>query len=209
MVAPRPRLVLFDFDGVLARYSHADRVAHLASTTGCPAATVTAVLFDSGLETAYDSGALTTEACLARLGDGLGCRVDEETWIAARVAGNRVDPAVLALASEVASQVPIGVLTNNGALMAEAIRELVAPLFPALEGRVLCSGALGVRKPDPAIFARALEHFGMPAADTLFIDDLFANVRAARAVGLRAETARNARTLRKALSRNGLGDQRT
>ena len=41
------------------------------------------------------------------------------------------------------------------------MRGIVAPLFPLLEGRVLCSGALGVRKPDAAAFTRALDHFGV------------------------------------------------
>jgi len=41
-------------------------------------------------------------------------------------------------------------------------------------------------KPEPAIFAHALEAFGIDAADTLFIDDLPANAEAARAAGWQA-----------------------
>lgn len=200
----RPRLLLLDFDGVLAHYSHQDRIAHLAASAGCEPARVAEVLFASGLETEYDSGLIDTSTYLRRLGDGLGRSIDEACWIASRAAGNRADPRVLEQVLGVAAHTPIGVLSNNGALMAEAMRAIVAPLFPALEGRVLCSGALGVRKPDAAIFARAVAHFGVPAAQVLFVDDVFANVRGARAAGLQADTVDDARSLRRVLARHGL-----
>lgn len=69
---------------------------------------------------------------------------------------------------------------------------------------MLCSGALRVRKPDPAVFRLALERLVWPADQTLFVDDRFANVQAARAVGLRAETVTDARSLRRALKRHRL-----
>jgi putative hydrolase of the HAD superfamily len=200
----RPRLLLLDFDGVLAHYSHPDRIAHLAASAGCEPARVAEVLFASGLETEYDSGRIDTATYLRRLGDGLGRAVDEACWIASRAAGNRADPRVLGQVLAVAAHTPIGVLSNNGALMAEAMRTIVAPLFPALEGRVLCSGALGVRKPEAAVFAAALEHFAMPAAQVLFVDDVFANVRGARKAGLQADTARDARALGRVLRRHHL-----
>jgi len=204
-VTPPPlRLVLFDFDGVLARYSHATRLAHLARVAGCTAARVSDVLFDSGLERAYDSGTLATDTYLQQLGAGLGCTIDANLWIASRCAGTQADPIALALVASVASRVQVGVLTNNGALMRDAIPRTVAPLFPLLEGRVLCSGVLGVRKPDRAIFAQALAHFDVRAQETLFVDDLFVNVQGARAAGLHADTVVDARSMRTVLRRYGL-----
>ncbi|UNK58227.1 HAD-IA family hydrolase [Pseudoxanthomonas daejeonensis] len=203
-VAVRPRLLLLDFDGVLAHYSHGRRIAHLAIAAGCEHARVADVLFASGLETEYDSGLIDTATYLRRLGDGLGCAIDQAAWIASRAAGNHADTRVIGQVLAVAAHTPIGVLTNNGALMSEAMRAIIAPLFPLLDGRVLCSGALGVRKPDAAIFARALEHFDVPAAHVLFVDDKFVNVQGARAAGLQADTARDARSLRKVLKRHGL-----
>ena len=41
-------------------------------------------------------------------------------------------------------------------------------------------------KPEPEIFALALRQFGVEAGSTVYLDDLPANVEAARAVGLRA-----------------------
>ena len=204
MTPPPLRLVLFDFDGVLARYSHATRLAHLARVAGCTPARVSEVLFDSGLERAYDSGTLATDTYLQQLGAGLGCTIDADLWIASRCAGTQADPIALALVASVASRVQVGVLTNNGALMRDAIPCIVAPLFPLLEGRVLCSGILGVRKPDRAIFERALAHFDVRAQETLFVDDLFVNVQGARAAGLHADTVVDARSMRTVLRRYGL-----
>lgn len=201
---PALRLALFDFDGVLVRYSHDARLAHLARIAGCTSARVSKVLFESGLERAYDSGVLDTETYLQRLGAGIGCTIDADTWIAARIAGTQADPVALELVASVASKVQVGVLTNNGALMRDAIPRIVPPLFPMLERRVLCSGVLGVRKPDRAIFDHALARFEVRAQDTLFVDDLFVNVQGARAAGLHADTVIDARSMRTVLRRYGL-----
>lgn len=204
---PRIRQVLFDFDGVLARYRHEVRIAHLAAHAGCAHERVREVLFASGLETEYDSGRLDTATYLGRLGDGLGAAVDEAAWIASRLAGSTADDSVLERVAALRADVPLAVLSNNGALMAQAIPRVVAPLAARFGDRVLCSGGLRMRKPDPATFAHALGLLGWEAETTLFVDDLFANVQGARAAGLHAETVTGARSLGKALKRYAFGPQ--
>ena len=202
---PRIRQVLFDFDGVLAHYRHELRIAHLATHAGCEHERVREVLFASGLETEYDSGTIDTAAYLRRLGDGLGAAVDEATWIESRIAGNAADDDVLAQIASLHADVSLGVLTNNGALMTRVIPRIVAPVAARFGDRVLCSGTLRMRKPDPATFAHALGLLGWEAGSTLFIDDLFANVQGARQAGLHAETIIDARSLGKALKRYAFG----
>jgi HAD superfamily hydrolase (TIGR01509 family) len=41
-------------------------------------------------------------------------------------------------------------------------------------------------KPDPAVFRHVLAELDVSAAETLFVDDLEANVEGARSVGIRA-----------------------
>lgn len=204
MIRARPALLLLDFDGVLANYTRTVRIAALAAHCRCEAAQVREALFGSGLETAYDGGELDTDAYLQRLSAGLGAQVDATAWIAARVAASRADAGVVAQVLALADRVDIGVLTNNGALMAQAIAQIVPTLFPLLQGRVLCSGTLGGRKPQAEVYRRALDHFGVAPRHALFLDDLFVNVRGARAIGMRAETASGARAVRRALARHGL-----
>ncbi|UUF01382.1 HAD-IA family hydrolase [Xanthomonas hortorum] len=200
-----PSLLLLDFDGVLACYSRPRRVAALAAAAACTPQRVQQVLFEQGLERAYDAGAIDTQDYLAQLSEGLGGVIDRATWIDARVAACRADPSVVAQVLAVSATTAVAVLTNNGPLMVEAIERIVRALFPLLQGRVLCSGALGGRKPDLQVYQRALAQLdATAAARTLFVDDLFVNVRGARAAGLHAETVRDARGLRRVLKRYGV-----
>jgi putative hydrolase of the HAD superfamily len=48
---------------------------------------------------------------------------------------------------------------------------------------VVDSAFVGVRKPDPAIYAIVLERLGLAAEECAFVDDIAVNVEAARALG--------------------------
>jgi epoxide hydrolase-like predicted phosphatase len=46
------------------------------------------------------------------------------------------------------------------------------------------SGKVGLRKPDPAIYALAAQELGLPPARIVFVDDLPGNLKPARALGM-------------------------
>lgn len=198
------RLLLLDVDGVLLHYQRSHRVMYLAQALQCTAAQVQAALFDSGLETAYDAGQINTDDYLAQLRHALDATVDVPTWIAARQAACRPQTAVVQRLLALDEALPLAVLTNNGPLMAQVLPALLPELYARLQPRVLCSGMLGGRKPDPAVFKRALQRLDTEPGHTLFVDDLFTNVRGARAAGLHAETVRDGRGLGKVLKRYGI-----
>jgi putative hydrolase of the HAD superfamily len=50
---------------------------------------------------------------------------------------------------------------------------------------VVDSGFVGLRKPEPEIYALTLERLGVPAHAALFVDDVELNCEAARALGMR------------------------
>jgi putative hydrolase of the HAD superfamily len=60
----------------------------------------------------------------------------------------------------------------------------------------LSSCYLGLRKPDPAIYHRALDILGRPAERILFIDDRAENAAAAAGVGMKAIQFKGAESLR-------------
>jgi putative hydrolase of the HAD superfamily len=60
---------------------------------------------------------------------------------------------------------------------------------------------VGLRKPDPAIYRRALDILGRPAGRVLFIDDRQQNVDGAAAAGMKAIRFRGAETLRSELAK--------
>jgi putative hydrolase of the HAD superfamily len=51
---------------------------------------------------------------------------------------------------------------------------------------VVDSGFVGLRKPEPEIYALTLERLGVPAQAALFLDDVELNCEAARALGMHA-----------------------
>ncbi len=62
----------------------------------------------------------------------------------------------------------------------------------------------GLRKPDPAAYANAVQQLSVCAADCVFVDDRGANCAAARAVGMHAIEFCDARQLREELVASGL-----
>jgi len=49
---------------------------------------------------------------------------------------------------------------------------------------VVISGEVGLRKPEPAIYALAAERLGLPPSACVFVDDIEQNLPAARALGM-------------------------
>lgn len=80
-------------------------------------------------------------------------------------------------------------LTNWGAENWHVAAEQ-APVVGLLEG-VVVSGLEKVAKPDPEVFRRAIERFGLDPARTLFTDDTERNVEAAIEVGFLAHLFRD------------------
>ncbi|HEY7834524.1 MAG TPA: HAD family phosphatase [Ktedonobacterales bacterium] len=58
--------------------------------------------------------------------------------------------------------------------------------FTSMVDVAIYSDEEGVRKPDPHIFALAAARLGIPPAETVFLDDVPANIDAARAGGFQA-----------------------
>ncbi|AHE56115.1 HAD family hydrolase [Sphingomonas sanxanigenens] len=69
---------------------------------------------------------------------------------------------------------------------------------------IVVSGDERLVKPDPAIYALAIDRFGLPADRMIFIDDRLDNVEGARAAGMHAHHFTGAEPLRAELARHGL-----
>jgi putative hydrolase of the HAD superfamily len=181
----RPKLLLFDLDGVLARYERTVRVRRLAASIGAIEGDVHAALFGrKGLESRSDRGEIDLPEYLGLLREQYGWNVTEEDFLAARRAATRVEPATLALCEALAPQAALAVFTNNGAWFGESARRIVPELSPLFGRRFICSGSLGLAKPAPEAFVACLQQLGFSALSTLFIDDSGENVAGALEAGL-------------------------
>lgn len=97
-----------------------------------------------------------------------------------------VDAVALALIDQVRARGVRVFLASNQQVRRAAYMRDELPFSRHLDG-LFMSAELGLRKPDPAFFARILDETGSDPAETLFIDDMPENAAAARAFGLNAE----------------------
>ncbi|MFM0596243.1 HAD family hydrolase [Paraburkholderia dilworthii] len=177
-------LVLFDMEGVLSHYDRAERVARLAAISGRTPDAVRDAIWTSGLEGRVDAGQIGDDDYLRELSALLAYPVSREDWLTARHASITPNLDVIALAASVAQQRRIAVLTNNCRMLAENLGYLNPPVARLFGPDVYASGSFGAAKPTAQTYLRCLEQLGVPAAETLFVDDTQANVNGAIDAGL-------------------------
>jgi epoxide hydrolase-like predicted phosphatase len=116
----------------------------------------------------------------------LGVQVDIRRLADCLAAGQQVRPEMVALVSDLRRNgVKVGVLTNNAKEARSWWTSGVLPLesFAA----VVDSSEVGMRKPDPAIFALTAKRMGCRPDQLLYFDDTEENVVGATVAGLVAE----------------------
>jgi len=186
--------VLFDLGGVVCRFVPERRLALLAADCGLPAAEVHARLWESGFSHECDLGRYSARQMYAEARRRAGLSMDYGGFRSAWTAAFEPDHAVLAIVDAVAGECRTAMLTDNAALLDEALPLLLPEVAGRFEPR-LFSYALGACKPDAAVFRGALARLGQSAANVLFVDDTPAAVEGARAVGLTAVLFRDAPSL--------------
>lgn len=197
-------LVLFDMEGVLTHYDRAARVAHLASVSGQTPETVRHAIWGSGLEARADAGQISDDDYLRELGALLAYPVSRDEWLAARYASITPNEDVIALAARISQQRQIAVLTNNCRLLTEHIGYLNPPVARLFGPHVYACASFGAAKPAAQAYVRCVELLGVPASQTLFIDDTEANVTGAIDAGLQGYRFVDANALAAELQRRGL-----
>ncbi|WP_186401381.1 HAD family phosphatase [Sphingopyxis sp. P1IMeth2] len=97
--------------------------------------------------------------------------------------------------------VPLFAITNFGHEFWEGFRP-TQPVFDRFRD-IIVSGTEKLMKPDPAIYALAIERFGIDPAGALFIDDVVHNIAGAKAVGIAGHRFVDAATLERELVARG------
>ncbi len=131
-----------------------------------------------------ETGRLTAEefavALAGALADRAGVHVPSDGLLEGLFAEARLDERMLdAVAAARGAGILTGLLSNSWGQEGYP-RERFGQLFDA----VVISGEVGLRKPDPAIFALAADRLNLSAAACVFVDDLDTNVRAAEEAGM-------------------------
>jgi HAD superfamily hydrolase (TIGR01509 family) len=113
-------------------------------------------------------------------------------------------PGVHAIVGELdARGVPLFAITNFSAEFWAPFRRREDAFFRRFRG-IVVSGEEKLLKPDPALYYRALDRFGLKPAEALFVDDRQINVEGAEAVGMHGHLFTDAADLRRRLVAEGL-----
>ena len=104
----------------------------------------------------------------------------------------------LEIVSDLAARgVPLFAITNFGAEFWDMFRP-TQPIFD-LFGDIVVSGVEKMVKPDPAIYAMALQRFNLNSGEALFVDDNIDNIISARTNGFVSHHFKDAESLRAGL----------
>jgi glucose-1-phosphatase len=179
-----PEFFYFDMGNVLLRFSHERMAEQMGQVAGIEAKRAWAILFDEGLEWAYERGELTREQFYGRFCEAAGTKLADIEALDA--AGNDIfelNPPMIGLVGRLAgARYRVGVCSNTTAShWAYCTRR-----FRALDG-VFPVHALSFRlkamKPQPKFYEEAAKLAGVPAAKIFFTDDRAENVEAALKAG--------------------------
>ncbi len=179
------RLIAFDLDGVLIDFHPERRLAYLARLSGKDPRRIHDAIWGSEFERQAEAGAYATgDAYLAAFNERLGYSLTREEWIGARREAMTTRPEMLALVRQLRGQVELALLTNNGALLGEALPSLVPELYEVFAQGAHATARFGARKPEPVVYQRLVAHHAVPPDAALFVDDDERNVAGAIAAGL-------------------------
>jgi epoxide hydrolase-like predicted phosphatase len=181
MTGPARSGLLVDYGGVLTTNLFASFNAYCERAGLDPNALATAFRHDTEARRAlidFETGKLDDEAFEALLAARLG--VAPEGLIVDLFGGIEPERDMLAaVAAAKAAGVRTGLVSNS---WGRTTYDRTG--WDALFDIAVISGELGIRKPDPAIYAMAAERLGLEPTEIVFVDDLPHNLQPAREAGM-------------------------
>jgi putative hydrolase of the HAD superfamily len=173
--------LVFDFGNVLGLFSHRKAAEQLAAYGGTPEH-IQAFFFTGDLEDTFELGRIAPSAYANLVRDACRLSCTDEQFRAAFADMFTLNESVCALVPHLKRRYRLLLLSNTNALHAAQFRSQFATTLGHFDALVL-SHEVGLRKPDRRIYEHCRGVAGRPAHECLFIDDLEANVAAARACG--------------------------
>ena len=174
---------LFDIGNVIVRFDFTRALRAVASLSDAPDEAAVLQRIDA-VKLVYEDGQMTRDAFLREAFALLKYRGTREQFIAAWQDIFWANEPMHALIRSLHGRFPIHLLSNTNDMHVEGLfRDF--DVFGCITTGVY-SHEVQASKPDPRIYAIACEKCGIEPATTFFIDDLAANIEAARAAGFQA-----------------------
>ena len=183
-VNTRLRAVIFDFGGVLVRTQSQERRVEWEQKLGLERGQAEQLVFGGESGTAAQQGRITDDAHWGWLGKLLGLNQEHlDEFRGAFFEDDVLDADLVAYIDNLrAAGLHLGLLSNASDIARKVFGEKYGVLSHF--DSVTISSEEGVMKPDPEIFRIALQRAGVEPGEAVFVDDVVANVEAARSIGM-------------------------
>lgn len=176
------RAVIFDFGNVVSAFDTSKFLRRLAARSPLSVDALSAAVYGSGLHARYEAGAISSPAfyrevvARCRVEMGMADFVDAFTDIFEPIAGTAD------LIRRVAGHRPVGLLSNTNPWHFRHHIRRSAP-WPYYS-TVTLSYRIRSVKPEPAIYADAIDKLGFRPGECVYVDDIPEYVAGAARVGL-------------------------
>lgn len=179
------KAVVLDFGGVMARVYWPERFRDLEERLGLEPGSLTKILWRSPEWRQAEVGEISDEEYWQRIAPRLGLKTSRAVldFRHELYSGQNTDARMVALVRGLRRRYRTGLLSNASAREPDWLIERFG--LEGLFDVIVLSAAVGLAKPDPAIYSLLLERLGTVAQATVFVDDYPPNVAAAEALGIR------------------------
>jgi FMN phosphatase YigB (HAD superfamily) len=178
------RFVYFDLGKVLVHFDHQTAVEQLAQLSGKPEGLVRQVVFDSELQTRYETGLVTGEQFAVEVNRALASALPTAGILEAIsdiFAPNY--PILDAIDLVRASGVPLGILSNTCEAHWRWIMDRQWPMFGPWWSQIVLSYEVGGMKPASKIYEVCELRAGCGGENLFFTDDRAENIATAQQRG--------------------------
>ncbi len=195
-------IILFDLGGVVVDFSGLDDIVPLLTSVHAREE-LTSQWVECDVVRGFETGALSP----AEFGDAFVKKwrldVEPKAFLAAFQTWTRgFYPGARELIERLRTRYRVACLSNSNPLHWEENLH-VHQVQPAFDD-AMSSHQLGYHKPDRQIYEAALKHLNVAAEKVFFLDDVEANVEAAKDAGMHAIRARGVRAVETSIESSGL-----
>lgn len=177
------RTIIFDFGNVIGFYDHQRTLDRLAPFTDMPADEMYESIYCGPLETDFELGNISVTEFLTEVRRICRLRCDEGFMSAAFADVFEPNPEVCDLIPSLEGHYRLLLGSNTNELHSDHYLQQFAEVLSYFDELIL-SCRIHVCKPDARFYEYCLRLADCPASECLFVDDLPANIAAARTVGM-------------------------
>jgi putative hydrolase of the HAD superfamily len=174
--------VFIDFGGVIVRTEDKEPRRLQAEKLGLTSRDLEKIIFESESSQRASTGEITEDDHWQAVAESLAVtRAEVDKITAEFFSGDRADISLIDFLRSLRPERKVCLISNAwSGLRAFVTREKLDDVFDAM----VISAEVGLIKPDPRIYRLALAKLGARPEESVFIDDVPANVDAARSAGM-------------------------